>query len=387
LSQRRILFVTRYHHLRYTGGAELQCWLLAREFQRRGWEAHYVSENDRTDAPHELDGVKLHYLPESPKWLDGNRKQFEKIVAEIRPDVVYNRVFSYYTWLAMSRAPRGTVKIWAAAASSDATVFGSFSELYRSKSFRQLSVLVPQLVYTRYFAAKGVRSADVRLAQHYEQQRALSRAGVETLVIRNSFAPVPDSEVQNHTGRPVVLWVGSVKVWKQPEKFIELARRCKDLCADFIIAGEVYEQEYRSLLDKAAKELPNFKYAGFVPLAEIDRHFSAAHIHVKTSLPLEGFPNTFVQAWLRGVPVVSLGVDPDRLLSRNGFGFAVGSMDELEQRVRELLESPELRREIGGCAREFAQKEFDLQANVDKLEELIREKQVAVSPLPEAGGL
>ena len=48
--------------------------------------------------------------------------------------------------------------------------------------------------------------------------------------------------------------------------------------------------------------------------AEVNALLEHTDLLVNTS-DYEGFSNTFIQAWMRRVPVVSLRVDPDRLLS------------------------------------------------------------------------
>jgi len=69
-------------------------------------------------------------------------------------------------------------------------------------------------------------------------------------------------------------------------------------------AGQAYAADLRN----AATNLPNVRMLGFVPFAEADRLFDGARLPLSTSL-FEGFPNTFLQAWARGVPSVGF-IDP-----------------------------------------------------------------------------
>lgn len=369
----RILFVTQYHYLRYTGGAELQCWMLAREFQRRGWDVHFVSENNRPDAPRDLDNIRLHYLPELPYWSDGNRAGLKTVMNDVKPDVVYNRVFNLYTAYAIELAPNSAVTIWAAAAAHDGEVTTTLAELWKTKSLKQFLALIPRTIWVRRHARRGALMAKLQLAQSTEQIERLSKGGFKPVLLRNSLQNTDDVQTQTHEGKPLVLWVGSIKQWKRPELFFELARRCDDLACEFVMVGELQDAQSDTTLSKALRELKNFRYAGFVPPEQIGKLYDKAHILVSTSRA-EGFPNTFTQAWLRGIPVLSLDVDPDGLLSRDGFGATATDMNGLEHKLRELLADANRRREIGQRTQEFAKKEFDLQANVNRLEELIKSK-------------
>jgi glycosyltransferase involved in cell wall biosynthesis len=84
--------------------------------------------------------------------------------------------------------------------------------------------------------------------------------------------------------------------------------------------------------------------------------FDRAKVFLNTS-SIEGFPNTFLQAWIRGVPVVSF-FDPDALIRRLSLGRVASSLDEMREAIRGLLEFDVDRQLIGRRAREFAAREY-----------------------------
>ena len=79
----------------------------------------------------------------------------------------------------------------------------------------------------------------------------------------------------------------------------------------------------------AAARLPNVTMLGAVRYAETGSLFDRAKIFLNTS-SIEGFPNTFLQAWIRGVPVVTF-FDPDSLVQRLSLGRAANSVDDMRE--------------------------------------------------------
>ena len=73
---------------------------------------------------------------------------------------------------------------------------------------------------------------------------------------------------------------------------------------------------------------------GFVPYADVDPCFDNASLHVSTAAG-EGFPNTFLQAWARGIPTVSF-FDPEAKFDGLAVGVVVPDLDAMTQAVLAL---------------------------------------------------
>jgi glycosyltransferase involved in cell wall biosynthesis len=87
-------------------------------------------------------------------------------------------------------------------------------------------------------------------------------------------------------------------------------------------------------------------------------------------------PNVFLEAWSRGVPVLSLEYDPDGKIESLGLGEAAGNSPErLAEAARSLWSDPRLRSEMGDRGREYVLAEHSPAVVADRWADAIRELQ------------
>jgi glycosyltransferase involved in cell wall biosynthesis len=155
----------------------------------------------------------------------------------------------------------------------------------------------------RWLYRRGLSRVDAIVAQN-EAQRASCRAnhGREARVIPSCFKPAPSPQAAQ-APRDCVLWIGMTLPGKRPQLFLELARRLPH--RRFVLIGGPGRSGgavFARLREEAAG-LANVELTGFLPLPEVERRLDSARVLVNTS-DYEGMPNTFLQAWARGVPTL-----------------------------------------------------------------------------------
>jgi glycosyltransferase involved in cell wall biosynthesis len=201
----------------------------------------------------------------------------------------------------------------------------------------------------------GLRRAHLVAAQTEYQARMLrENHGLESEVINMMVeTPATNTPVEKDID---VLWVANLRALKRPELALELARQLPKvkftLVGGPMPGGRIYYDDVVA----AAARLPNVTMLGPVRYRESGPLFDRARIFLNTSA-IEGFPNTFLQSWIRGVPVVTF-FDPDGLVQRLQLGRVATSLDDMREGIRGLLQVDADRQLLGRRAREFATREF-----------------------------
>ncbi|MGX1319364.1 glycosyltransferase involved in cell wall biosynthesis [Bradyrhizobium sp. USDA 377] len=247
----------------------------------------------------------------------------------------------------------------------------------------------PEKLLIRYTRDKklyeyGLRRADSVLCQHAGQQRALLENYGLTSVVADMLVDPPDRQLDRDQRDVEILWVSNLRDFKRPELAIELARRMSSRHIHMVGGPQPGYSELYSKIESAAKQLPNLTFRGRVPYHDVGDLYDRAKIFVNTS-HTEGFPNSFLQSWRRGVPVVSF-FDPDGLIKREGLGASPQSIDEMAYVADHLIaDETEWRKASERCRSYMDRMHGDhvvLKPYVAAIEEAIRRKERHASSKP-----
>lgn len=359
---KNILFITGYYPF-IQGGAEYQAFLLASHlkkfmnvsfvFRNRWKKKRVIRENQMTlyaIEPRLIKGTNGTFLFE--------KRQMDKILDAVQPDYIYVRGANAYFIMAVRHALSRRCKvIWHIASILDVTPLGP-GDIFLTPPFKRIE---------KKMLEYSISKCDVIIAQSHDQASLLKKNYARRcdMIIRN-WHPIP-RPAEKHHSRIKVLWIANWKPVKQPHVFVELARCLGHLPhVEFTMIGRI--EGYRDLKTKALEN--RIEVAGEMDNDQVNRRLSESHLLLNTSLS-EGFSNTFVQAWMRGVPVISLNLDPDRLLTRRQIGLCSKSFERLVQDTHRLITDDSLRETMSRKAMAYAFHHHSLE-NIDKIRCLLK---------------
>jgi glycosyltransferase involved in cell wall biosynthesis len=160
---------------------------------------------------------------------------------------------------------------------------------------------------------------------------------------------------------------------KRPDLLIDIARRLPSV--RFVACGgpttfATQEAYTRDVVAKLQAQ-PNIDFLGKVSREKSLQAIADAALLLSTA-DVEGFPNTFLEAWCCGTPIVSLSADPDGVIKRQGLGSVVGDPERAAAEITRLLSSPQSRDEIAHRTQDHVATAHSESAAVNAFERVIR---------------
>ncbi|MFN6038934.1 MAG: glycosyltransferase [Bacteroidota bacterium] len=209
------------------------------------------------------------------------------------------------------------------------------------KSWSKLSLREVEEVYS---------CADIILVQTpYQKDLLLKRFNRESIIL---FSPtnlvVDESNIEKKYD---VIWVGKDKSFKRPEKLIQIAHELPYL--KFIMLIHNPSNELLSTMPS------NVEVLDFVPPDNIESFFKSSKLFLSTSLK-EGFANTFLHAAKFGVPVISMGSDPNGMLSEHLAGVLSGDdISNTVLKIKQLILDKDYYSQVSAAAKKYVYKFHD----------------------------
>jgi glycosyltransferase involved in cell wall biosynthesis len=326
----------------HIGGVERQAALMSRWFADRGHAVSVVTWDEGQPDGLVISGVRIITLCRRDRGWPGVRfvhPRWTSLVSALRAadaDVYYQNCGEYVT---------GQVALWCR--------WAGRRFVYSVASDADCDPRLPEMTLReRLLYRYGLRHADRVVVQTRTQARSLRQGfGRAAVVIPMPALDMSDPASAGAAGDRSghVLWIGRLAHVKRPDRLLDLAEACPDLRVDLV--GPTDGTPYaRGVVDRA-RGLPNVTVHGRATMSEVRAFIGGALCLVSTS-EYEGFPNTFLEAWSAGLPVISI-VDPDETIRSFELGAVAPDVRGLALAVRRLASSPSWRRAISERARRY----------------------------------
>jgi glycosyltransferase involved in cell wall biosynthesis len=126
-----------------------------------------------------------------------------------------------------------------------------------------------------------------------------------------------------------------------------------------MVGGVGQSRAYYDEVSAKVKLVKNIEFLGHVPFSKTDRLYEGASLFVNTSR-FEGFPNSFIQAWINATPIISLNVDPDGIMAQEGMGVKSGDLASMTKDIDKLMQDDAAMKQMGENGRKYILREHDI---------------------------
>jgi len=216
----------------------------------------------------------------------------------------------------------------------------SQSDLNRELTLRKSAIRLWEKTVLRCdYLFSNSAAVQANLAKEYGLPSEIVPTGVDT----QFFTPI----VRRSHVRPKVLFVGSLRPFKQPNILLDAAQRF--LQADFVVAGEgaMYKELHACV---SRNRLSNVALLGGQTMDALRQLYREADVFLFPSR-WEGSPKVILEAAASGLPVIARKNYRPESVIHGSTGYLVDSDNDLFENLGILLSDASLRQRLGEAGR------------------------------------
>jgi len=308
------------------GGSTVQLYQWYLVLLANNWEVSTFTYDKNTNGP------EIHYIPHN---YFNRYFKIAQFIHRQKPQFIIQRAAELDTVLIALLAKLFGVKfVYMAASDADFSRTRTFAYYNKSSIYRKIlynKIFFLGLKFVKYFVVQNER----QFMEIQSIKKSAEVIKIDNIWQRSKINPFYE------VGEKII-WVGNFRSVKRPELFIRLAQSLPDY--SFIMIGAILDEELylKCILDSS--KMMNLRIIGPVSFWEIPQYYATSKVLVCTS-ELEGFPNTFLQAWEFGLPVLTT-FDPDNVIEKHGLGKFCQSEEELVSSLSLLLSRTDVYKNI-----------------------------------------
>ncbi|MBD3227750.1 MAG: glycosyltransferase [Candidatus Lokiarchaeota archaeon] len=338
-------FFFKNKQITYIGGAELKQVLIGRELTKQGYDISFIIYDIKGERKNDLDKIILIGSFPQTKNLSLVRKAMNlwKSLKKANSEIYIQ-----------SGGTPGTVALYCLVTGKRYVKWlASDRNVHLTGVDNKTSLMMKIAMYF------DIKFAHLIIAQNTYQKKIIEKKFQKSCVLIKNPVPGQKTKINSKKDKKTVLWVGTIRSIKQPEVFLEVAKKLPEYSFVMIGGSSDTEPDLYDQIKKGTQKIPNLEFLGFIPYHEMKKYYAESCIVVNTS-KIEGFPNIFLEAWINYTPVVSLNVDPDEIICKYNLGFHSKTFDKMIQDITTLLRDESLRKKLGKSSADYVKKEHNI---------------------------
>ena len=304
------------------GGAEMQSLEIAEALSLMGHRITFISYSKRKYTSDKFETIQISPRPSWDFFHLTTKLKLFNALNTVSPDIVYHRAFVPYScyvaqWCKIQSVP----------------FYFHSADIY---TLTRKNVSIKNIISNK-FLEYTLKNCTGVICQNNEQELALKRFKI------NKIKKIYNIHKINHmpinANRNEIVWIGKFIPAKNPSLFVNMAKVFKhDANLVFTMFSSKTIKSEENIRLKQEIENNNIHLIEGKDNDYINNYLcERAAVLVNTS-ESEGISNTFIQGWMRGIPVLSLNSNPDNWFDIYDIGYCCNGNEKLlDEALNQLL--------------------------------------------------